>query len=61
MIAYGVSVAASTLVGNSLGALNVILAKAYAKMILSSFVVINIILTLTVYFFRWQIASAYIA
>ena len=61
MIAYGVSVAASTLVGNSLGALNEKQARRYAKMIFSGSLLLNLTVVVLIYSFRWQIASAYIA
>ena len=43
MIAYGTSMAASTLVGNSIGAGDVPLAKKYAKIILIGAFFINLV------------------
>ena len=53
MIAYGVSVAASTLVGNSLGAENEKQAKRYANMIFFGSLSVNLTVVLLVYLFRW--------
>lgn len=58
-IAYGVSVATTTLVGNSLGANNPKTAKLYAKMILVFSILMNLSLALLLYFLKHFIAKAY--
>ena len=60
-LAYGISLAASSLIGNSLGALNPDEAKKYALLILFAALVVNFSTALAVYLFRWQISAAYIA
>jgi len=61
IIAYGISMAASTLVGNSIGAGNVPLAKKYAKIILIGSAFINFLVAGVLYLARVQVTMAYVA
>jgi len=61
IVAYGISMAASTLVGNSIGAKNIPLAKKYAKIIISGSFIVNLTVATSIYVFREQITSVYVA
>lgn len=52
IIAYGISMAASTLVGNSLGAGQVNQAKKYARIILLGSILVNFTVALVLYLIR---------
>jgi Na+-driven multidrug efflux pump len=53
--------AASTLVGNSLGAENIPLAKKYAAIIMRGAVAVNVTVALVLYVMRHVVTSIYIA
>ena len=53
--------AASTLVGNSIGLGNFSIAQKYARIIMIGSVMVNIWIALVLYFIRWPVASAYIS
>ena len=61
MLAYGISIATSTLVGNSIGAGKIALAKKYARMIVIGSVFANATECLIVLVLREQVAAAYMA
>lgn len=59
-VGYGISMAASTLVGNCIGAGDITLAKRYAHTILKGALIVNFTVAFGLYLFKNPVTSIYV-